>query len=83
MNGSAEKAQPPRHYLDAGVKAVDESLGLAERDLIWLFGKANLDDSLADEVSARLRNKIGALRHLRADLAEVPSLRDDSKGRQP
>lgn len=70
------KPTPPKHYLDATLHTADQQLARIESGLVSLFGRTVLDDSLDEVVSTRLRQKIGALRHLRQDLTEIPGLKN-------
>jgi hypothetical protein len=83
MGGSVSEAAqpPPKHYLEGTLQAVDGDLRRIDASLVTLFGRTTLDDSLDQAVSTRLRQKIGALRHLRNDLTEIPGLRN-GQGRE-
>jgi hypothetical protein len=70
-------ASPPAnaHYLEASLIAADGLFARLDKGLYSLFGKASLDPAIEEEVLKRLRMKIGTLRHLRADFADIPTLR--------
>lgn len=61
--------------LEGELKITDDVLGNLEDALSSLYGRLELDDEIPDAVTLRLKQKIGALRHLRRDLAELPALR--------